>query len=157
MQIIDIDKILYRSGFVISNTPNQQGWREPDKTIRAPDNQSYARYCSEANTTESFERCVREKTFDLKDAVLFAQHGAKEFVNLGRPEFWTWDITTAFVGKCFTLNYDQDMGTDVLKDTIAFSLNESLIYSIIIHDPNFGMPAFNPSTLPSIKTTISNK
>ena len=138
----------------------QQGWRgaSPDDGIEHPDNQSYTRWCSEAkNTTEAFESCVDEKTFDLKESVLRGRHGTANKANLSSPEFWTWDITTAFVGRCFSLNYEQQLGTDVLKDLISFDLNETLTYSIIIHDPNFGLPTFNPSTLPSIKTTISNK
>ena len=88
--------------------------------------------------------------------MLQGHHGVDR-VNLSRPEFWTWDVTTAFFGRCFSLKYDQEMGTDVLRDPIAFDLNETLTYSIIIHDPNLGLPTFNPSTLPSLKTTISSR
>ena len=157
-KIIESQKGLKPPGITLCPSQHgQQGWREPDKTIRHPDNQSYTRWCPEANTAEAFESCIKEKTFDLKETVIRGLHGAVGSVNLSSPEFWTWDLTTAFVGRCFSLNYDQEMGTDILRDPIGFDLNETLTYSIIIHDPNFGLPTFNPSTLPSLKTTISNR
>ena len=159
-KIIESPKALKPPGVTLCPFQHsQQGWRDAkaDDGISNPDNQSYTRYCPQADTTEAFESCVDKKTFDLTEAVLSGQHGFENSKNLSSPLFWTWDVTTAFVGKCFSLNYDQDLGTNVLKDLIVFDLNETLAYSIVIHDPNFGLPTFNPSTLPSIKTTISNR
>ena len=156
-KIIESQKGLKPPGFTLCPFQHgQQGWREPDETIRHPDNQSYTRWCPQADTSEAFESCVKQKTFNLEETVLQGHHGVDR-VNLSRSEFWTWDLTTAFVGRCFSLKYDQEMGTDVLRDPIAFDLNETLTYSIIIHDPNLGLPTFNPSTLPSLKTIISSR
>ena len=159
-KIIESQKALKPPGVTLCPFQHsQQGWRDAkaEDGVENPDTQSYTRWCPHADTTEAFESCVNEKTFALAETVLRGHHGFENSENLGSPVFWTWDVTTAFVGRCFSLNYDQDLGTNVLDDLIGFDLNETLAYSIIIHDPNLGLPTFNPSTLPTIKATISNR
>ena len=97
--------------------------------------------CPGAASAEDFVACVEEKTFSLTDSVLSAHQGVPPVKNLSSPGFWSADVTVALQGRCFTFNYSERLGSDLLDDVLYFNLNSKtpLTYTYFIDTNDFFM------------------
>ena len=104
--------------------------------------------CEESNTYQNFVKCIEDNTFKQNMTIkgIMEKDDDEE---LDIPS-WTEELTNAYIGKSFTL-FNYQFGEEV-----KISLDPSLNYTVLIHDPNFYFPNLNPETLPSLVTTIDN-
>ena len=72
-----------------------------------------------------------------------------------KPSLWTWDVTAAIDGRCFTLNFDQPLTIDLSVDSLVFNLEEDMVYYLFIHQPDFFILTYNPLTMPTVDMLIS--
>ena len=96
----------------------------------------YKRQCQNETTAERFLGCIKNNTFSFKDLVVSASHGypfTNTFKNLSDFSFWTWDMTVAVAGRCYTLDYNVPVGIDQEKDILVIKLNRSLNHYAILH------------------------
>ena len=128
------------------------GWKN---AIKQDFTDNYDNYCSEAASSQDFEKCVEEKTFSLFDTISNGSyHGiAPQLMkqNLSDPSFWVGDSTVGALGRCYTLNYTGKLGADVQDHSLVFNLNTKMSYSYFIHHADFFTLAWNPLTLPIVK------
>ena len=96
----------------------------------------YKRKCQNETTAEGFFGSIKNKTFSFKDLIVSATRGnafSKTSKNISDFSFWTWDMTVAAVGRCYTLDYNVPVGTDEVKDTLVIKFNRSPDYYAILH------------------------
>ena len=121
------------------------------------DTAHYENHCGNASTAEDYEACVTNKTYSFEEMVQSAIRGAFDRVeeDLTDPELWTWDVTFAAMGRCYTLNYDQLLKLNPLKDGIKLQLNKTKDYYIYLSEPDFYFTATaNPLTMPVTMVTL---
>ena len=104
-----------------------------------------------ANTSQGFQDCVEQETFN-NSAKAQRGVGFQRFIN---PSLWTWDVTAAIDGRCFTLNFDEPLTIDLSVDSLVFNLEEDMVYYLFIHQPDFFILTYNPLTMPTVDMLIS--
>ena len=62
-------------------------------------------------------------------------HNAEE--NFTDARLWTWDLTLAVVGRCYTLNHDHLLQLNPLTDGILLQLVQKKDYYIYFSEPDF--------------------
>ena len=75
--------------------------------------------------------------------------------NLSDPGFWTWDVSLAVGGRCYTLNYEANLTMDQEKDSLLFEPALKRSIHVILHEPNFFIPKLNLLTLPTGREPIT--
>ena len=60
-------------------------------------------------------------------------------------------------GRCYTLNYSKDIGSDIEENTLSFNLDPKLTYRYFIHHPHFFLQTWNPLTMPMPMGTLKYK
>ena len=111
----------------------------------------HCRFCAGANTSRGFQDCVEQETFN-NSAKAQRGVGFQRFVD---PSLWTWDVTAAIDGRCFTLNFDEPLTIDLSVDSLVFNLEEDMVYYLFIHQPDFFILTYNPLTMPAVDMLIS--
>ena len=111
----------------------------------------HCRFCAGANTSQGFQDCVEQETFN-NSAKAQRGVGFQRFVD---PSLWTWDVTAAIDGRCFTLNFDEPLTIDLSVDSLVFNLEEDMVYYLFIHQPDFFILTYNPLTMPTVDMLIS--
>ena len=116
------------------------------KTESAPtiDTAHYEKHCANASTTEDYIGCVTNKTYGFEDMIQYARHGYSAEEDLSD---WSWDLTFAAVGRCYTLNYDQSFKVNPLIDGIRLQLVPDDYY-IYLSEPDFSFITNTPLTMP---------
>ena len=71
-------------------------------------------------------------------------------------KFWVSDMTYVRKGMCYTLMYDQTIGTNYSNDVIAFKKHRIGIAEVFIHDPKYFIMTFNLVAIPHIKYDLGN-
>ena len=102
-------------------------------------------WCGQSDETETYQ-CIENVTSNLTSsirAVSFGYQHVEESPDVDEDE-WISDFTVPLVGKCFTFKRRQDMGIDIVKDSIMIHLLSNLSY-IFIHDPDFFAMNWNPA------------
>ena len=94
--------------------------------------------------------CVKRKLYLQKDE--FSLTGK---VNGGDGTFWDLKYRGGFFGMCHTFHYPDPIGTDITEDLVVIKFDHKLSYYVYIHDPNFFLPTYNPSTFPRELPNIS--
>ena len=92
----------------------------------------HCRFCAGANTSQGFQDCIEQETFN-NSAKAQRGVGFQRFVD---PSLWTWDVTAAIDGRCFTLNFDEPLTIDLSVDSLVFNLEEDMVYYLFIHQPD---------------------
>ena len=103
----------------------------------------YENYCGYASTplttAEDYMACVTNKTYGFEEMVQSAtrgfSHNAEE--NFTDARLWTWDLTLAVVGRCYTLNHDHLLQLNPLTDGILLQLVQKKDYYIYFSEPDF--------------------
>ena len=88
----------------------------------------------------------RKKTYGFEEMVQHATRGVfKGFMeNFTDPQRWTWDLTLAMFGRCYTLDYDKLFKVNPRNDGIALQLIVKKDYVIYLFDPDFHFITANP-------------
>ena len=75
--------------------------------------------CPMARSAQEFKNCVENRTYNLSETIESASHGfvSRTAKNLSDPGLWTWDMSLAAWGRCFTLNYETNLTMDQVKDS----------------------------------------
>ena len=110
------------------------------------------RWCQGANTSEKFQGCVERETFN--NSAKARQGIAGNFLP---PAAWTWDVTAAIDGRCFTLNFEQLLSIDISVDSLVFDLDEEMTYYLFLHQPDFFLVTYNPLTMPTVDMVLNFK
>ena len=142
---------------VITICPNK--WKTESATPQAETN-NYERHCGNATTTEDYEACVINKTYGFEEMIQSATRGAFDRVveDVTDPQLWTWDVTLAAMGRCYTLNYNQLFKLNPLRDGIVLNLvniQEMNDYYIYLSEPDFYFITANPLTMPVTMVTLN--
>ena len=127
------------------------------KTERAPtvDAAHYENHCSNASTTEDYVSCVTNNTYGFKDMIQHATHGFSNVEDLTDPQLWSWDLTFAALGRCYTLDYDQMLKENPLEDGIEFRFVRKNDFYIYLSEPDFHFIRGNPLlTVPVTMVTL---
>lgn len=112
----------------------------------------HPRWCPGANRSQDFEDCVKGETFNNSAK---AQQGITgDFLS---PDLWTWDVSAAIDGRCFTFNFDQLLSIDISVDSLVFSLDENMTYYLFLHQPDFFILTYNPLTIPTVDMVLNFK
>ena len=77
--------------------------------------------------------------------------------NFLNPALWTWDVSAAIDGRCFTLNFDQPLSIDISVDSLVFNLDENMTYYLFLHQPHFFILTYNPLTMPTVDMVLNFK
>ena len=143
---------------------NYNGWKKATEANGGITESMYQTWCEAANTTEEFEACIANETFSLDDAVLCASKGKLCLTkqtghgqNLTSSEFWSWDVTAALDGRCYTLDFDQQIGMDLEYDLLMIQLNKSLSYYLFLHSPDLNLITYNSLTMPIYQGIVDFK
>ena len=87
------------------------------------------------NKTYGFEEMIQSATRGFL-------HNAEE--NFNDPRLWTWDLTLAVVGRCYTLNHDHLLQLNPLTDGIVLELVQMKDYYVYFSEPDFHFIRANP-------------
>ena len=128
---------------------NLGGWK--NATDMNPTQNLRLRCDKVPTTSEGFLSCIEEKTFDLRETIADARHGfLPPNKNPSNSKFWSWDMSVAVAGRCYTFNYNQSLpGLDVSEDGLFFELNQNLEYMIFLHHPEFFTITYNAMMMPT--------
>ena len=110
------------------------------------------RWCPGAKTSEEFKDCIEIETFN--NSATARQGIAGNHLN---PSAWTWDVTAAIDGRCFTLNFDQLLSIDISVDSLVFDLDKKMTYYLFLHQPDFFLVTYNPLTMPTVDMVLNFK
>ena len=137
--------------------------------------------CGDANNTEDIVDCVESKTFAPEDAVINAFRGfTVPTADMTEPRqekdfdfqlslfyfflhnfylncrYWTWDVTNAMQGRCYTIQYDQKLQIEMEKDSLIIDLNKELSLSVFLHQPGFFLLTYNSLTMPTLDLVLDH-
>ena len=70
--------------------------------------------------------------------------------------YWSWDVTNAMQGRCYTIQYDQELQIEMEKDSLIIDLNENLRFSIFLHQPGFFLLTYNSLTMPTFDMVLDH-
>ena len=104
-----------------------------------------SRECN-ATTAADIYRCIEVKTYNREETILetnIYQNGRLEDPS---NVIWKTELTTTFLGNCFTLDYTKPMGTTFARDRAELVLNSNLSYFVFLHDPNYFFVNINALT-----------
>ena len=119
------------------------------------DSTHYERHCGNASTAEDYMTCVTNKTYSLEEIVQSATRGLRQIVeDSTNPKLWTWDVTFAAMGRCYTLNYDELLKLNPLTDNIALQLVPNNDYYIFLSEPDFYFISSTSLTMPVTMLTL---
>ena len=120
----------------------------------------YKKKCGDANDTQDFIDCVANKTFGIREVIVSATQGYQSNVvrnlSVSDPHLWTWDMTMAMVGRCYTLHYEQLLKVDQETDSIVVNLVPGNYY-IGLHHPDFFLFTINPLTMPMTTVNLQER
>ena len=127
------------------------------KTEPMIDNDNYETHCGNSSTSEDFMGCVTNKTYGRKEMIGYARRGVhsvvEDFIDYVDPQLWTWDLTFATLGRCYTLNYDQLLKPNPLTDGIFLQLVNHTD-SLYLSGPGFNFTTANPLMMPVTFVTL---
>ena len=107
-------------------------------------------FCKDAIDSEDVQQCIYNDTFKLTDMVEYASYGDGNTTNIeDSRSFWIEDISVFLLGRSYTLNNSYEVGSDY-EHRLMLTLDNSLHYYIVIHDPNYFLMAVNPKAIPKI-------
>ena len=129
----------------------KSGWKNISSKHRQ--NQVLETQCgTTGKTAEDILECIEKKTYDLNETILSAEMGISEPKNLlGNSTSWSWDVSYTNDGRCHTFKATLFLEANMDKGALIFGLNQSLGYTIYIHDPHFFLLSSNPITIPEFK------
>ena len=104
-----------------------------------------SRECN-ATTAADIYTCIADKTYNREETIL--ETNIYQSGRLENPSnvIWKTELTTTFLGNCFTLDYTKPMGTTFLRDRAEFVLNSNLSYFVFLHDPHYFLVNLNALT-----------
>ena len=73
----------------------------------------------------------------------------------GNDIYWDLKYRGGFFGMCHIFHYPNPIGTDIMEDPVVIKFDQKLSYYVFIHDPNFFLPTYNPSSFPRELPNIS--
>ena len=111
-----------------------------------------------AKSAQEFKNCVENRTYNFSETIESASHGfvSRTAKNLSDPGLWTWNMSLAAFGKCYTLNYSSNLTMDQERDSLFFQLSPNKSATFFLHESDFFIPTFNPLTLPTAKEHIDS-
>ena len=78
------------------------------------------------------------------------------FLPLFNCRYWTWDVTNAMQGRCYTIQYDQKLQIEMEKDSLIIDLNKELRLSVFLHQPGFFLLTYNSLTMPTLDLVLDH-
>ena len=169
----------FSNSVIVTLCPATVGW----KNAQIPNSTSgvYKAMCGDANTTRDIVDCVEKKTFAPEDAVINAFRGfTVPTADLTEPRqekdfdfqlslfnfflhnfylncrYWTWDVTNAMQGRCYTIQYDQKLHIEMEKDSLIINLNKELRLSVFLHQPGLFLLTYNSLTMPTLDLVLDH-
>ena len=112
-------------------------------------------HCS---TEETAEECIENKTYNITESikdVLLGYTTKKSLLN--QTKFWTEDFMVGWMGRSYTLNISQKVGSDYKRDQLFLTFDSNLKYDIYIHDPNYFVININPVGPPVLNLELNPK
>ena len=91
----------------------------------------YKGKCQNESSAGGFFSCIKSKTFNFNDLIVYATHAYKKLSDF---KLWTWDMTVPSLGRCYTLDYDVPVGIDADTDIVVIKLNENHHYFVVLHE-----------------------
>ena len=70
--------------------------------------------------------------------------------------YWTWDVTNAMQGRCYTIQYDQKLQIEMEKDSLIIDLNKELRLFVFLHQPGFFLLTYNSLTMPTLDLVLDH-
>ena len=129
------------------NQVTQIGWKGNESmAMNTKANKLLGVFCKNATNAEDVSACIWSKTNSFDEAVDVFENRGKAI----NETFWAEDATLMQYGRCYTLNNTLVLGSDFETSMYLF-LNNTLRYTIVIHDPNFYFLAVNPLTISQIR------
>ena len=125
------------------------GWRD---VMDMPHKDIIQHQCRESEN--ELADCIESNTFNLSDIVRGATIGYKSRKPLTDPGLWSVDFEYVKYGRCYTLNYPENIGPDYMTDAIYLLLDLKLNHRIYVHDKNYFVPTSNPLSLPTVRIDI---
>ena len=107
-------------------------------------------------TKTSVVNCIEEKTFRQTDVFkdIVMGYSLKKSI-LTKENLFTEDFTTDWDGMFHAIDVQKIIGPDDSTDQFYILMDESHIYNIFIHDPNYFIVNENPAGLPSIMLKLN--
>ena len=89
------------------------------------------------NATGTLLKCVEENTFGLNETIHSAHlwHSKDKTTPLAGSKVWKTHLTSMQFGRGYTMRFDWNSSADY--DQVYLLLNQSLEYTIFIHDHNY--------------------
>ena len=127
------------------------GWKSPMPGFFPAD--ILRHHCE--NSTVPLTECVEENTFDLSETIHSAHlwHTKYKTTPLTGSKIWTTHFTSVEFGRGYTMRFAWNSSADY--DQVYLLLNNSLEYTIFIHDPNYFLVSKNPLAMPTLYVTIN--
>ena len=124
------------------------GWKDSSRLFdveRGP--------CEGSSNAEELVACVEKKVY-TKEEIFMSQYGVWKAGNKVGLSQWKGSFWPLFFGKCFSLKAEDGTIGFTLYDGLSISLNSSLEYWVILHDPDYFVMSSNPTTIPRIAFSI---
>ena len=96
-----------------------------------------------SKSKDQFMACLKAKLYHRRDEI-----SLKAWVGRNRAKNWDLRYRGGFFGICHTFHYPDPVGTEITEDPVEIKFDQKLSYYIFIHDSNFFLPTYNPSTFP---------
>ena len=131
------------------NKESLTGWKDGNVDLSDP-YRFLERECNSSSVPEIYE-CIDDKTYTLNETILASSLETND-QSEGTLPIWTKDLTTTFIGNCYTLSYDG--ATAPPFNSIMIMLNEAMKYYLLIHDRDFFVININPLALSKETITL---
>ena len=107
------------------------------------------------NATGTLLKCVEENTFGLNETIHSAHlwHSKDKTTPLAGSKVWKTHLTSMEFGRGYTMRFDWNSSADY--DQVYLLLNQSLEYTIFIHDHNYFLVSRNPLAMPTLYVTFN--
>ena len=107
------------------------------------------------NATGTLLKCVEENTFGLNETIHSAHlwHSKDKTTPLAGSKVWKTHLTSMQFGRGYTMRFDWNSSADY--DQVYLLLNQSLEYTIFIHDHNYFLVSRNPLAMPTLYVTFN--
>ena len=111
--------------------------------------------CGGNSTGTLLVECIKEKTFDLGEAIedAYLWYSAKETTSLMDPRFWSTHFTSMKFGRGYTLRFPWNSSADF--DQVILLLGHSMEYTIFIHDHEYFMVSENLLALSTLNVAFN--
>jgi len=123
--------------------PNRTAWKNGIGSLEKDIAKILKKECP-SKSKDQFMACLKAKLYHRRDEI-----SLKAWVRRNLAKNWDLRYRGGFFGICHTFHYPDPVGTEITEDPVEIKFDQKLSYYVFIHDPNFFLPTYNPSTFPS--------